>query len=154
MNDDFHQRLARDKVLRERVVVLNNVSDNVLNCYTRVVFSLYFPVSTRVGGCRFRKSLAHGKVPLVSNISSHPEAGGDLAVYFDVNSEADFQSKLQKLIFDAEYRRGLEQKIACGSPLRPWTEIGRQIFKNCRKHEGWGAEARVEATRRSHRLRH
>ena len=28
MNDDFHQRLARDKVLRERVVVLDNVSDH------------------------------------------------------------------------------------------------------------------------------
>ena len=128
MNDDFHQRLARDKVLRGRVVVLNNVSDNVLKLlYKNCLFTL-FPSLYEGWGLPISESLAHGKVPLVSNIASHPEAGGDLAVYFDVNSETDFQSRLQQLIFDAEYRRSLERKIASGSPLRPWKEIAQQVF--------------------------
>ncbi len=128
MNDDFHQRLARDKILRERVTVLNNVPDHVLILlYRRCLFTL-FPSLYEGWGLPISEAIANGKVPLVSNVSSHPEAGGDLAVYFDVNSEADFQSKLEKLIYDAGHRRSLEQKIAAATPLRPWSEIARQIF--------------------------
>jgi glycosyltransferase involved in cell wall biosynthesis len=128
MNDDFHQRLARDKVLRERVVVLNDVSDHVLKLlYRRCLFTL-FPSLYEGWGLPISEAIAHGKVPLVSNVSSHPEAGGDLAVYFDVNSEADFQEKLEMLIYDTDNRRSLEQKIAAATPLRPWSAIGQQIF--------------------------
>ncbi len=128
MNDDFHQRLARDVVLRARVVVLNNVPENVLTLlYRRCLFTL-FPSLYEGWGLPISEAIAHGKAPLVSNIASHPEAGGDLAVYFDVNSEADFLVKLERLIDDPEYRRGLERKIAAAGPLQPWSEISRQIF--------------------------
>jgi glycosyltransferase involved in cell wall biosynthesis len=128
MNDDFHQRLARDKILRERVVVLNNVPEYVLKLlYKRCLFTL-FPSLYEGWGLPISEAFAHGKVPLVSNVSSHPEAGGDLAVYFDLNSEADFQSKLEMLIYEVDKRRSLEQKIAASTPLRPWSEIGKEIF--------------------------
>jgi len=128
LNDDFHQRLARDDALRERVTVLNNVAEDVLKLlYRRCLFTV-FPSLYEGWGLPISEAIAHGKVPLVSNVASHPEAGGDLAVYFDVNSEADFQTKLEVLIHDTDRRHSLEQKIAASTPLRPWSEIGREIF--------------------------
>lgn len=128
MNDEFYQRLSRDKALNERVVVLTNVSEHVLTLlYKRCLFTL-FPSLYEGWGLPISEAIAHGKVPLVSNVSSHPEAGGDLSVYFDVNSETDFQAKLEQLIYDAAYRSELEQKIAAATPLRPWREIAGQVF--------------------------
>lgn len=127
MNDAFHERLERDKALSQSVVVLRNVSDQFLQLlYGRCMFTL-FPSLYEGWGLPISEALAHGKVPLVSKVSSHPEAGGDLAVYFDLDSESDFRAKLTRLIEDEPARKALESKIAKGKPLRPWREIGEEL---------------------------
>lgn len=129
MNDAFHERLERDKALGQSVVVLRDVSDQFLQLlYRRCMFTL-FPSLYEGWGLPISEALAHGKVPLVSNVSSHPEAGGDLAVYFDLDSESDFRAKLAKLIEDEPARKTLEGKIARGQPLRPWREIGEEMLR-------------------------
>lgn len=128
MNEPFYQRLERDRALRERVVVMQNVSEQTLQLlYSRALFTL-FPSLYEGWGLPISEALAHGKVPLVSRVSSHPEAGGDLAVYFDVNSEGDFQSKLESLIDNADMRRALEAKIKGARPLRPWSDIAKEAL--------------------------
>jgi glycosyltransferase involved in cell wall biosynthesis len=128
MNEAFHQRLERDRVLRERVIVMQDVSDQVLeSLYKRCLFTV-FPSLYEGWGLPISEALAHGKVPLVSRISSHPEAGGDLAVYFDIGSESDFEVKLKSLIDDRDMRRRHEEKIAKASPLRPWREVAQEII--------------------------
>jgi glycosyltransferase involved in cell wall biosynthesis len=134
MNEAFHQQLARDRALRERVVVLCNVSDQVLKTlYKRCLFTI-FPSLYEGWGLPISEALAYGKVPLVSRISSHPEAGGDLAVYFDPGSEADFRVRLKSLVDDAGMRREREEKIAKASPLRPWRDIAKEIFLVAENH--------------------
>lgn len=129
MNDAFYGRLERDPALRERVLVLNSVSDQSLKTlYDKCLFTL-FPSLYEGWGLPISEALAHGKIPLVSRIASHPEAGGELAVYFDVHSEADFYEKLVSLIQDKAGRKERERKIANATPLRPWREIGQQIQK-------------------------
>lgn len=128
MNEPFYQRLERDHALRERVVVMQNVSEQTLQLlYSRALFTL-FPSLYEGWGLPISEALAHGKVPLVSRVSSHPEAGGDLAVYFDVASEGDFQSKLEALIDNDDMRRALEEKIKSARPLRPWSDIAKETF--------------------------
>jgi glycosyltransferase involved in cell wall biosynthesis len=128
MNDDFRQRLERDKALHQRVIVLTNVSDQTLELlYRRCLFTI-FPSLYEGWGLPISEAIAQGKVPLVSNVSSHPEAGGDVAVYFDLQSEADFQSKLDMLIYDPQSRKTLEQKLLSTKVLRPWYEIGADVI--------------------------
>lgn len=130
MNEAFHERLRQDRVLAESVVVLRNVSDQLLQLlYRNCMFSL-FPSLYEGWGLPISEALAHGKVPLVSNVSSHPEAGGELAVYFDLSSESDFRAKLSHLIEDEPARRALEKRIAEGQPLRPWREIGEEMLRD------------------------
>ncbi len=127
MNDDFHQRLQRDPVLSERVVVLQNVSDQTLRLlYQNCAFTI-FPSLYEGWGLPISEALSYGKIPLVSRVSSHPEAGGELAEYFDLGSEADFQAQLDKLIYDRAFRAQREEAIRRGRPLRPWSEIGADL---------------------------
>jgi glycosyltransferase involved in cell wall biosynthesis len=126
-NEAFYQRLRDDAALRDRVVVLLNVSDQALNLlYDRAMFTI-FPSLYEGWGLPISEALAHGKVPLVSRVSSHPEAGGKHAVYFDLASERDFQSRLETLIYDVDHRSKIERDIAASKPLRPWSEIGADI---------------------------
>jgi glycosyltransferase involved in cell wall biosynthesis len=134
MNESFHQRLERDQSLRSRVVVLQDVSDQVLQTlYRRCLFTI-FPSLYEGWGLPISEALAHGKVPLVSRVSSHPEAGGDFAVYFDLNSEADFQSKLEDLIDNLEGRHSREARIKAASSLRSWADIGTEIVNTVDRH--------------------
>jgi glycosyltransferase involved in cell wall biosynthesis len=142
MNESFHQRLERDKLLRSRIVVLQDVSDQALQTlYNRCLFTI-FPSLYEGWGLPISEALAHGKVPLVSRVSSHPEAGGDLAVYFDLSSEADFQSKLEDLIDNVEVRRSRESKIRAAPSLRSWSDIGSEILATVDRHLAGAKTAR------------
>lgn len=147
MNEAFYQQLARDSALRERVTVLCNVSDQVLKAlYKRCLFTI-FPSLYEGWGLPISEALAYGKVPLVSRISSHPEAGGDLAVYFDPGSEADFRVRLKSLIDDAGMRRDREDKIAKGSALRPWRDIAKEVFLVAENHRARAPASVADAER-------
>jgi hypothetical protein len=123
MNEALYERLQRDEVLAEKIIFLLNVSDQELNrLYDRALFTI-FPSLYEGWGLPISEALAHGKVPLVSNVSAHPEAGGEHAVYFDLDSERDFQAKLEALIDDADSRSKREEAIKASTPLRPWSRI-------------------------------
>jgi glycosyltransferase involved in cell wall biosynthesis len=148
MNEAFHQQLQRDRALCERVTVVCNVSDQVLKAlYKRCLFTI-FPSLYEGWGLPISEALAYGKVPLVSRISSHPEAGGDLAVYFDPGSEADFKARLKSLIDDAGMRREREEKIARASPLRPWNDIAKEVFLVAENHRAKTPAVPTEAANR------
>jgi glycosyltransferase involved in cell wall biosynthesis len=134
MNESFHQRLERDQALKERVVVIRDAPDELLRAlYKRCMFTI-FPSLYEGWGLPISEALAYGKVPLVSRVSSHPEAGRDDALYFDLGSEADFDAKLKSLIDDVPMRRRREKKIATTSPLRPWREIADEIVRTIETH--------------------
>lgn len=123
MNESLYERLRRDEELAEKIIFLLNVSDQQLNrLYDRSLFTI-FPSLYEGWGLPISEALAHGKVPLVSNVSAHPEAGGEHAVYFDLGSEHDFQAKLEALIDDVDARLKREEAIKASTPLRPWSRI-------------------------------
>lgn len=123
MNESLYERLRRDEDLAEKIIFLLNVSDQELNrLYDRALFTI-FPSLYEGWGLPISEALAHGKVPLVSNVSAHPEAGGEHAVYFDLGSERDFQAKLEALIDDVDSRLKREEAIKTSTPLRPWSRI-------------------------------
>src|SRR5262249_26188797 len=134
MNEPFQPQHHGDRAVGEGIVFMCNVSDQVLKTlYKRCLFTI-FPSLYEGWGLPISEALAHGKVPLVSRVSSHPEAGGDLAVYFDLSSEADFQSKLEDLIDNVEVRRSRESKIRAAPSLRSWTDIGSEILAAVDRH--------------------
>lgn len=110
-------------VLQDRVVLLHDVSDATLGAlYERCLFTVYN--SHHEGwGLPVTESLAHRKVPLVAAIPALLEAGGAGAVAFRPRSEPDLVEKLERLIFDAEFRSAQEARIASEVRLRGWDAV-------------------------------
>ncbi|RYE57389.1 MAG: glycosyltransferase family 1 protein [Rhizobiaceae bacterium] len=121
------ERLAQDDVLNRRVTQLFDVDDEWLaNLYNHSMFTLY-PSMYEGWGLPVTESLCYGKVPLIADNSSLPEAGGDFSVYFATGSGSELLAQLRKLIADEPFRKRLEQKIARGFRPRTWSAIAGQV---------------------------
>lgn len=123
--------MARIDELRRsgRVVLLDNISDAELGAlYASCRFTIY-PSRYEGWGLPVTESLSHGRVPLVARTSSLPEAGGDLAVYFDVDDAADFGAKLKALIDDDAMLARLEARIADEYTPRSWAAIATDVIE-------------------------
>ncbi|MFC0219695.1 glycosyltransferase [Pseudochelatococcus lubricantis] len=127
LNDAVYARLNSSDILKDRIVMLSKIPDQELEAlYKNCLFTIY--TSSYEGwGLPVTESLCYGKVPLISNVTSLPEAGGDFAVYFDPASEAELVQQLEALIFDHEFRRKTEEHIARDFSARPWRDIAAEF---------------------------
>jgi len=71
-------------------------------------------------------------VPLISAVSSLPEAGGCFAEYFDPDSPEDALGRIERLIDDHGYRRSREALIKEKFTPRSWSAIAEQVAEYAR----------------------
>jgi glycosyltransferase involved in cell wall biosynthesis/Tfp pilus assembly protein PilF len=133
LNDPVYARLASSAELSEKVTMLSGVSDQDLaRLYQSCLFTL-FPSSYEGWGLPVTESLCYGKVPVISDSSSLPEAGGEFADYFELGNENQLVATLERLMFDAEYRRGREALIRQKWRPRNWQDITNDIIGTLEK---------------------
>lgn len=102
-------------------VLSTSVSDSELaSFYEHCEFTIY-PSRYEGWGLPVSESLAFSKVPIVANNSSLPEAGGDLAVYFDSEDQESLVTKIEQYGLNEVNRREREQLI---------TQKPKQYFKH------------------------
>jgi len=138
LDDAIHAKLAAHEDLRDRVVLLSSISDAELAELYRGCICTLYPSSFEGWGLPVTESLCHGKVPVISNSSSLPEAGGKFAVYFEAGSSTRLSQALDRLIYDAPYRIGVEAMIAREFKPRRWADLARQVMTSV---EGWAETA-------------
>ncbi|WBQ16667.1 glycosyltransferase [Sphingobium yanoikuyae] len=127
LNDAIYARLDASSQLRSRVVILSGLSDEELGLlYDSCRFTLY-PSHYEGWGLPATESLCYGKVPLLADNSSLPEAGGPFGVYFQSGSLADLIDKAERLVFDRAELQRLEAKIAAEFSPRTWQHVADQI---------------------------
>ncbi|MGC6331229.1 glycosyltransferase family 4 protein [Rhizorhabdus sp. FW153] len=127
LNSQIYQRLTDDPVLAERVTMLSRLSDEELALlYRSCRFTLY-PSLYEGWGLPVTESLCYGKVPLISDAASLPQAGGDFAVYVEAGSVQSLVEAADRLMFDGAYRHTLEARIAADFKPRSWSDLARQI---------------------------
>lgn len=128
LNDAVFARLRSDPALARHVLILSGVPDAGLDhLYRTCRFTLY-PSLYEGWGLPVTESLSHGKVVLASNRSSVPEAGGDLAVYFQPGDLDGLTEAMERLSFDDGWRGLLERRIRERFRPRPWSELGRDML--------------------------
>jgi glycosyltransferase involved in cell wall biosynthesis len=134
-------RLKSSELLRQKVELISRISDTELSeLYQHCLFTI-LPSVYEGWGLPVTESLCHGKVPLVASSSSLPEAGGELADYFDVRSERNFQEKLERLIDDVPYREARERRIREEFVPRSWRQIAEQMVNHLLARHHTGQEA-------------
>jgi glycosyltransferase involved in cell wall biosynthesis len=122
-------RLNASELLQRRVLILSTVADDELrDLYQTCLFTI-FPSSYEGWGLPVTEALCHGKIPLITAVASLPEAGGELAEYFDHLSERNMLEKLELLIDDEVYRTAREAEIRSSFEPRSWEDIGDEIVR-------------------------
>ncbi len=112
--------------LAHRVRLVGTLSDlDLAALYRSALFTVY--CSHYEGwGLPVTESLCHGRVPLVVNHSSLPEAGGPFALYYAPNSQAEFCAGVERLLDPGE-RTTLEAGIRARYRPRGWSDVLAQI---------------------------
>jgi glycosyltransferase involved in cell wall biosynthesis len=127
LNDAAYAKLNASDLLMEHVLMLSKISDGALAVlYENSVCTLY-PSSYEGWGLPVTEALCYGKIPIVSNISSLPEAGGVFAEYFDIESEKELLDAVERVVYDEKFRTRRERKITDEFHPRGWEEISAQI---------------------------
>ncbi|MGO4682103.1 glycosyltransferase family 4 protein [Hyphomicrobium sp. 2TAF46] len=127
-NESALDLLNSNPDLQKKIKLFSNVSDTELDVlYSTCLFTLY-PSRYEGWGLPVTESLVKGKVPLVSRISSLPEAGLDFAEYFDLSAENDFREKLEVLLNDRNHLSRKEKHIIREFRPRPWIDIAHEII--------------------------
>lgn len=139
LNDAAYGKLRASELLSSHVVMLSKISDAALAVLYENCLCTLYPSSYEGWGLPVTEALCFGKLPIISNSSSLPEAGGDFAEYFDLDSEKDLMAAVERVIFNEEYRRERERDIAARFKPRSWAEIGNQIVGQLRQ---WHAAER------------
>ncbi|MEK7343201.1 MAG: glycosyltransferase [Pseudomonadota bacterium] len=127
LDDAVYAQIEASPHLRSRVIILSGLSDEELGLlYSTCRFTLY-PSHYEGWGLPVTESLCYGKVPLLPDNSSLPEAGGPFAVYYKSGSIAQLTEKAEMLMFDDAERARLEEKIRAEFRPRKWQDIADQI---------------------------
>jgi glycosyltransferase involved in cell wall biosynthesis len=133
LNDAAYAKLNASELLTDHVLMLSKISDSALSVlYENCVCTLY-PSSYEGWGLPVTEALCYGKVPVVSNISSLPEAGGQFAEYFDAASEKDMLDAVERVVYDEKFRARRELKIISEFRARTWSAISEQIVGQLRE---------------------
>lgn len=105
-------------------VLSTSVSDaDLARFYAHCEFTIY-PSNYEGWGLPVTESLAFGKVAIVAQNSSLPEAGRDLAVYFASNDLDAFVAAIEKKALDLDARAALEARIAADDdPPITWQHV-------------------------------
>lgn len=127
LNEAAMSRLKASDALQRKVTILNHISDAELASLYQACLFTFYPSLYEGWGLPVTESLCFGKVPLVSKVSSLPEAGGQFAEYFDLESEVGLISQLERLIGDKSYRMEKEERIKSNFFPRTWSEISSEL---------------------------
>lgn len=133
LNDAAYAKLNASELLSDHVLMLSKISDAALSVlYENCVCTLY-PSSYEGWGLPVTEALCYGKVPVISNVSSLPEAGGPFAEYFDAESEKELLDAVERVVYDEKFRARRELKILAEFRARSWNDISAQIIGQLRE---------------------
>jgi glycosyltransferase involved in cell wall biosynthesis len=127
LNDQIYARIAEDELLAAKVTMLSRLTDEELALLYRTALFTIYPSLYEGWGLPVTESLCYGKVPLISDAASLPEAGGDFAIYAAAGSVEALVEAAERLILDADHRAAAEARIAAGFRPRGWSDLAVQI---------------------------
>ncbi|MFM8155606.1 MAG: glycosyltransferase [Actinomycetes bacterium] len=129
--DAFLEEYVATQGLSGKVSVLSNsVTDEELaGFYANAQFTVY-PSRYEGWGLPVSESLAFGKVAIVANNSSLPEAGGTLASYFNSNDVEDFVGTIESDGLNQDNRVSIEKRIATDFHDIDWQQVTEAIMRD------------------------
>jgi glycosyltransferase involved in cell wall biosynthesis len=126
--DDLLNQIGRMHVFKDdKVTWLEGVSDALLaHLYAHCMFTV-FPSMYEGWGLAATEALSYGKVCVIANNSSLPQAVQGLMPNFHPLDYFGWKDEISRLIDDQEYRYEVEQKITTEYKHRTWEDFAREF---------------------------
>ncbi|MBV9653115.1 MAG: glycosyltransferase family 4 protein [Acetobacteraceae bacterium] len=124
---DLMQQLENASYLDGKVVIVEEPTDAELRTLYRGCLFTAFPSLYEGWGLPVTESLALGKPCLSSNRTSLPEAGGDLARYFDPENLHDATAAIRRMIENRDALAAWESEVVRTFRHVSWEETARAI---------------------------
>ncbi|MCA9970959.1 MAG: glycosyltransferase family 4 protein [Anaerolineales bacterium] len=125
--DDFFARIAA-LGLQDAVHVLGWVPDEDLPAILAAADLAVQPSLYEGFGLPILEQMACGQVVAASGVSSHPEVGGEAAVYFDPTSVAEMAAVIRRLLTDREEYRHRQQLGLAQAAQFSWQRAARETM--------------------------
>jgi glycosyltransferase involved in cell wall biosynthesis len=133
---DLMQQLKNTDWLNGKIVLIDSPSDAELETlYADCMFTLY-PSFYEGWGLPVTESMAHGAPCISSNRTSLPEAGGDLARYFDPDHLAEAVRIVREVIENPEALQAWRERVIRDFKPIAWTDSARAIFEQLQNARG------------------
>jgi glycosyltransferase involved in cell wall biosynthesis len=117
--------------LAQRIRLVGTLSDLDLAALYRTAEFTVYGSHYEGWGLPVTESLCYGRVPVVPNHSSLPEAGGNFAIYYEPESREGFCAAVERLM-DREVRTELEGRIRARFRPRVWSDVLWQVVETVR----------------------
>lgn len=141
--DDIFERV--DSLgLRERVRFAGYANDEDVPLWYNAAAALVLPSLYEGFGMPVVEALACGTPVIASNSSSLPEAGGDVALYFDPRDAAALAGQMARVLDDPAIRQRARAEGPRHATRFSWTRAGEQLAA---VYDRAAARPRVEAAR-------
>ena len=126
--DDLMHQITNTAYLDGKLVVVESPTDAELtSLYTGCLFTL-FPSFNEGWGLPVTESLALGKPCLISDRTSLPEAGGELARYFDPDNLHDAYRAIRSVIEDRDGLARWEERVRRDFQPVSWLATAQAIL--------------------------
>jgi glycosyltransferase involved in cell wall biosynthesis len=127
---DLMQQLKNTENLNGKIVLIDSPSDAELTAlYEDCMFTLY-PSFYEGWGLPVSESHAFGAPCISSNRTSLPEAGGDLAMYFDPDNLAEAVSAVRQVIENPAGLQAWRERVVREFKPISWTDSAQAIINH------------------------
>lgn len=115
------------------LMTMNTSDETLANFYRHCDFTVY-PSRYEGWGLPVSESISFGKLPIVARNSSLPEAGGELAVYFESENVEDFVRQIELHGLNWETRSEHENRIDMADVVGvSWDDVARTLLTEVRE---------------------
>ena len=128
---DFLKDLELDHRVKDKIILLTDVSDNNLATLYRASYLTLYPSLYEGWGLPVAESLAFGKFCLASNSSSIPEVGGGLLEYIDPWDVPSWANRILYFIMNPTEVQKREEAIRQEYRAHTWGDSGASIYAAC-----------------------
>ncbi|RJF97805.1 glycosyltransferase family 4 protein [Noviherbaspirillum saxi] len=127
--NDFIFTIQQDKRVRDKIVILNRVTDaDLALLYETCDFTVY-PSLYEGWGLPVAESLTHGKFCLTSHAGSIPEIAGDILDYLEPWDVLGWAEKIKTYATDQAALQSKVQAITSRYKTTSWNETAASILK-------------------------
>lgn len=126
--EEFKAALLEDARVKDRIVIMSDVSDRVLDALYRECSFCVYPSLYEGFGLPVIEAFSHGKAVIASNGGALKEVVGSFSPTLEPTDVDGWYNKLSEWITDPEERRRYEERIRKDYAPRSWSTAASAFF--------------------------